>query len=174
MTQIININLVITRLQLYFPFFANPKTAEIIGKFRQDGSFVQILPEKETENPNELFRGVDSIPLLEYDLQTLSAIARQGITIVIYESPLSPRIYHRIEKNLSVNAHSVREKLIKKCAQLGLHYYAAPYLGNNPQNLVWPDTTHPPAQLLGLWLQGVIDEVENKTKKPGINSTPAA
>ena len=126
------------------------------------------------EYPDELFRGATASPLLEYDLQTLSAIARQGIKIVIYESPLSPRIYQRIETNLSVNALLVREQLIKKCAQFGLHYYTAPYLGNNPQNLVWPDTTHPPAQLLGLWLQGVIDEVENKTKKPGINSTHTA
>ena len=47
LTQKININLVITRLQLYFPFIDRPKAGEL-DIYRQDGSFVQILPEKES------------------------------------------------------------------------------------------------------------------------------
>jgi hypothetical protein len=102
------------------------------------------------------WKRADAYPLLEKDIGRLAALARGGISVVIFETPLFPTYMRRQEETLSANARSVRERLAAACRAHGLTCLGAPWLDPSPAG--WADDNHAMPSVLGPWLDGVIAE----------------
>jgi hypothetical protein len=100
----------------------------------------------------EIPRRADRYPQLEYDLETLGALRREGFRVIIFESPLVPSLLGRIELALSEHAQNVRQRLRVACDSLKIECYGPPLL-TGPG---WVERDHAPASLLGTWLEKII------------------
>ena len=155
----ININLLIVRLQLYLPAFSIG-TFNDAQPYRQDGSFVQLLPPVEGVPPANTYNGTESYPLLKYDFKILGKLVHEGIRVIVYESPLSATVRQAVENGMRQSSRSLRKDIIDASKENGVEFYGSPVFDND--SLTWPDTTHPPAQLLGGWLRSLIDNTDRQ------------
>jgi hypothetical protein len=122
--------------------------SSIRGAYRPDGSRVESQPTRHTEL--ELPRPrADFYPELESDFSRIAAMRRDGVRVIVYESPLEPTILDQVESRLSANARDVRRRFLTVCERFGLECYTSPRLIGGH----WSDATHAPAQLLADWLR---------------------
>lgn len=121
------------------------------GAYRLDGSRDEG-ERPDVSAPIEIPQRADRYPQLEYDLEALGALRREGYRVIVFESPLAPAILDRIEHNLSERARDVRQRLHAACSRLQLECLAPPLLNG----LGWVERDHAPASLLGAWLAKTI------------------
>lgn len=120
--------------------------------FRADGSL------KETHSAGDvsispLPQRADTYVQLEYDFARLAAIRDAGTRVIIYESPVAPRLMSLDDGRLSANARAVRRRFHEACVKFRLECYGPPLLTGE----AWFDRDHAPAALLAAWLRPQIE-----------------
>ncbi len=121
------------------------------GAYRADGSRDEGERTQQSANlviPQRAY----TYPQLEYDFETLGALRRNGIRVIVFESPLAPSIVARIEQGLSARARNVRDRFHTACNRVQIECLAPPLLAGPG----WVDRDHAPAALLGAWLQKIL------------------
>lgn len=92
-----------------------------------------------------------------FDLERLARIQKQGTQVVIYESPLEPKSAAIFQRRPSPQASQTRKTFERTCSKLVLRCYpsAGPLEGHAD---LWPNNTHPPAQVLSPYLNTLLDK----------------
>ena len=86
-------------------------------------------------------------------LKRLAALKRRHkIRIVVYESPLAPEVVKIRAESVSPQALESRRWFSAGCQDNSVECISAPVLPSVP-NLNWPDCCHPPARVLGRFLE---------------------
>lgn|GEM_PF-1156273 len=100
------------------------------------------------------------LPILQLDLDRLFNLARDNnFTIFLYESPLHHESSDLLDVSPSSFANADRQLLKAACAEAGIQCLTAPigaFLGSSG----WSDSSHPPADELGLWLSMQLARVD--------------
>lgn len=86
---------------------------------------------------------------LRYDLERLARLRALGIDIVLYESPISPRLAAAPGRPSAV-ATSTRATYLSTCRTFDLECHTAPTQFPSGD---WSDDSHPPTEPLGQYLQ---------------------
>jgi hypothetical protein len=97
---------------------------------------------------------------LARDFERLAILSQQGLTIMVYESPLNPANQKRFLESPTPAAAHYRNIARAACDENGLHcaFLNVP-LGLETHPPYWPDTSHAPAPLLGSYIrQQLIEE----------------
>jgi hypothetical protein len=102
----------------------------------QQGSEIKFSP---AEVGEYYFRTIDA------DMARLAKVARDGTKVVIYESPLHPRL--ALERSRIPNR--LRSHFASGCAREGISCFPAPVLDNGGP---WYDCCHAPPALLGRFI----------------------
>ena len=93
-----------------------------------------------------------------YDIERLARLQKDGIQVVIYESPLEPKSGLFFHNQPTPQASRSRSTFARACARMGLNCYTADprrFIGNGG---FWVNQTHPPSSVLGLFLDNLLDE----------------
>ncbi|MBL6933400.1 MAG: hypothetical protein ISR45_10665 [Rhodospirillales bacterium] len=93
----------------------------------------------------------------KFDLERLARLQKYGIQVVIYESSLEPKSAAAFHKRPSSQASGSRRVFNSACAKLGLKCYVAPQ-GLDGDEGLWTDHSHPPAKLVGNYLNKLLSE----------------
>ena len=92
---------------------------------------------------------------LRYDLLRLKRLEKQGVKIILYESPLSPNNAKYFSRNPSPFAKRIRDFFVTACGDLGISCTTAPSALPHP-GLAWRDNNHAPVKSLGAYIKGLI------------------
>lgn len=88
---------------------------------------------------------------LDYDLERLAAIGRNGTQVIIFETMLHPEFHAAAMAHPSVVAAESRKALVDLCARHAIQCHPAPARYDD-LGLAWWDDSHPPAPLLTAWI----------------------
>ncbi|KIL97735.1 hypothetical protein CCC_00796 [Paramagnetospirillum magnetotacticum MS-1] len=127
--------------------------------YRADGSRPWSKPAKIDLNGSALpvYTPLDArYPLLEHDLDRLAAIQAKGVKVVVYESPLHPRLDEVVEPLLPDEQRRQRVRLRDGALARGLTYHAAPVIWGSERDGFWHDPDHAPARALGRFIAGLV------------------
>jgi len=94
----------------------------------------------------------------KYDIERLARLQKDGIQVVIYESPLEPKSGLFFHNQPTPQASRSRSTFVRACARMGLNCYTADprrFIGNGG---FWVNQTHPPSSVLGFYLNNLLDE----------------
>lgn len=128
--------------------------------YRMDGSRPEQLPDQPAIIKLNR-RDTPYLMALELDMQRLSALlARNGMRVVIYHSPIHPAFLAEAE---TPDADAIETRFRTACRRLTLDCRPAPNLGDPARPPYWPDSNHAPAALLGAYLSGVVQELPHKS-----------
>jgi hypothetical protein len=132
-------------------------TRELGKGYRGDGSRTQAVSNVPALSRPKFIPGSRQVlsGYLGYDLNRLKLLNDQGVTVIVYESPLDP-INTRIRLiNPSPQAAESRKDYFRFCNALGLNCHSA--LGKLAvDNTPWRDSNHAPAEVLGKYLSGLL------------------
>ena len=134
-------------------------TQELSKGYRGDGSRTQALPQisafarpKFSPGSPQVLRGY-----FRYDLNRLKLLSEQGVTVIVYESPLDPSNTRIRLLKPSPQAAESRKDYFRFCKALGLNCHSA--LGKlEAGNTPWRDSNHAPAKELGEYLNRVLGD----------------
>ncbi|MEP4885158.1 MAG: hypothetical protein ABJ215_02195, partial [Alphaproteobacteria bacterium] len=92
--------------------------------------------------------------MIDQDFARLDALARSGIAITIYESPLAPGTLDG--RQPAGDALALRQQVSQACDRFTLTcHLAPPALGGSAQ--AWPDCCHAPAPVLADYLKSFLN-----------------
>lgn len=91
--------------------------------------------------------------LVEIDMGRLVQVQKRGTKIVIYESPIHPRVQDEIAKGRTETVREFRQRFLEICRRNDLTCRPAPLI-TGP--LPWSDCCHPPPALLGRFIAGLL------------------
>jgi hypothetical protein len=95
---------------------------------------------------------------LERALQRLNDISGKGAKVLIFESPLIPKLAEYYKLNPDSRVSLIRRYFFNLCAQYEfINCLHAPNFGGiKGKKIHWENQDHPPKELLGKYLQGII------------------
>jgi hypothetical protein len=134
-------------------------TRELGKGYRGDGSRTQAIPNVSALSRPKFIPGSRQIlnGYLGYDLDRLKSLSDQGVTVIVYESPLDPLNTRIRLKKPSPQAAESRKAYFQFCSVLGLNCHSA--LGKLAgDNTPWRDSNHAPAEELGEYLNGLLGD----------------
>ena len=91
--------------------------------------------------------------LVEIDMGRLAQVQKHGTKIVIYESPIHPKLLDEIAKSSPEKVHAFRQRFLEICRRNSIACHSAPIL---TKPLPWSDCCHAPPALLGRFIAGLL------------------
>ena len=128
--------------------------------YQSDGSRQSPLPtnKKELQILIPTVRQQIDTGYFKYDMERLAKLQKDGIKVVIYESPLEPKSGLFFYNQPTSQASKSRSTFARACARMGLYCYPADPKRFSSNEDSWADQSHPPSSLLSLLLNDLIDE----------------
>ena len=151
-----NVDTLSRRIGYFYKASFDQKNNDNNSTYRIDGSREQILPERQVsfagfKPGSSAFRAHNRYIFI--GLKRLAVLMRRNnIRIVVYESPLAPEIIQFRAENVSPQALESRRWFSTGCHDSTVECISAPQLPSIP-NFYWPDCCHPPAKILGKFLE---------------------
>lgn len=127
------------------------------SRWRGDGSRILLVEDQ----PDLAFAPKNPFLLhwiyLNRDLERAAELARRnGVRIIIYESPIDPTNDAIYRSNPSPSVRRLRERFLLKCDALQLECHPSPTL-DKPEGVGrWSDCCHAPADVLGRYVDSLL------------------
>jgi hypothetical protein len=95
--------------------------------------------------------------ILAHDVKRLAALAARH-RVIVYESPVEPSTHADYASHPLPRVVRLREMFAAACARNGIECHAAPLLGRPGEPSLWMDHYHPPATVLGPWIDDLLKQ----------------
>jgi len=101
--------------------------------------------------------------VLVHDVKRLAVLAARH-RIIIYESPVEPASHAEYAAHPIPRVTQLRETFFAACTRHGLECHAAPLIGQPEEPNLWMDHYHPPAPVLGSWIDSLLKQPPRRTR----------
>lgn len=145
----------IDRMWRQFAFLANLGRGYSALPYRSDGSLPESVPSGGGSMALPAPTGISSsqITTNTSSLEFIYQLSERGAKIILYESPIHPRLLNQIDEGRQEATKRARAIFFEKCKKLNLTCLPPPVIESE---LPWLDCCHAPASDLGAFLRRLI------------------